>query len=295
MESAIQKILQNDSTYPPFLSEIQNPPRQIFFLGTFPICAPCVAIVGTRKATSEGKKIAYTIAEELSKRGFCIVSGLAFGIDEAAHEGALSGHGKTIAVLANGLDTVYPKQHEQLAKKILAAGGALISEYILGTPALPHQFLERNRIVSGISAATVVIEAPIRSGSIATARHAAEQGRDVFVFPGNHSHPNYRGSHALIRNGARLVASIEDILEDLGVVAPEKNTQDDLLLKKYKDDALTFTILQTLYSHTTPLTIDKLSELTTLEPRTLTERISLLTIEGVLKEDRNGGFIIASL
>jgi DNA processing protein len=251
--------------------------------------------VGTRKATSEGKRNARILGATLAQRGFCVVSGLALGIDEAAHEGALSVEGKTVAVLANGLDTIYPREHEHLAKKIITAGGAIISEYAAGTPALPHQFLERNRIVSGISIAVVVIEAPLRSGSISTARHAAEQGRDVFVYPGPVTHVNYRGSHMLIRNGARLVSSPEDILEDLNVSLPEKEMREQSGIERFKNDPVACTIFHALSENQIPMTIDKLSELTTLEPRTLAECISLLVIEGVIREDRNGGFTITSL
>lgn len=294
MELAIREIVLKDSEYPHLLTEIQNPPPRMFFLGTIPK-NPCIAIVGTRKATSEGKRSVRILAATLAQRGFCIVSGLALGIDEAAHEGALSVKGKTVAVLANGLDTIYPRQHEHLAKKIIAAGGAIVSEYPIGTPALPHQFLERNRIVSGISVAVIVVEAPLRSGSISTARHAAEQGRDVFVYPGPVVHPNYRGSHMLIRNGARLVSSPEDILEDLNISPSEKETQKQNTIEQFGDNPVACTIFHALSENQMPMTIDKLSELTTLEPRTLAECISLLVIEGVIREDRNGGFSITPL
>lgn len=296
MEPAIiHSASHGDSAYPRLLSEIQNPPETLFFLGTIPQENPCIAIVGTRKATSEGRSIARKLAEALATHGFCVVSGLALGIDEAAHEGALSAGGRSIAVLANGLDSIYPRQHEGLARKILAKDGAVLSEYEIGTPALPHQFLARNRIISGISIATVVIEAPLRSGAIATARFAAEQGRDVFVYPGPSSHPNYRGSHMLIRNGARLTTSPENILEDLNMEIQTEKHADVCSPEQYKNDPYAYAILRALSESQTPLTIDKLSELTTLEPRTLAECISLLSIEGMIKEDGSGRFIISSL
>ncbi len=176
--------------------------------------------MGTRKATSQGRFIAKEIAKKLSEMGMVIVSGLAMGIDTAAHEGALAGAGRTIAVLACGLDNIYPRQNENLAKKIIGTGGAVISEYPVGTEAFKNQFLERNRIVSGLCIATIVVEAPRESGALVTARLAAEQGREVFVFPGPTNHPNYHGSHKLIRDGARLVSSIDDILEDLNSEIP---------------------------------------------------------------------------
>lgn len=291
----IHGTAHGDSAYPPLLSEIQNPPETLFFLGAIPRENPCIAIVGTRKATSEGRSIARKLAATLAEHGFCVVSGLALGIDEAAHEGALSAGGKSIAVLANGLDTIYPRQHEGLAREILAKEGAILSEYSAGTPALPHQFLERNRIISGISIATIVIEAPLRSGAIATARFAAEQGRDVFVYPGPSAHPNYRGSHMLIRNGARLTTSPEDILEDLNMEMLTQKRTHRHSFEQFKDDPRAYAILRALSASQNPLTIDKLSELTTLEPRTLAECISLLIIEEVIKEDGSGRFTISSL
>lgn len=224
----IAHINQKDPAYPRLLKEIPNPPENLYLLGNLPEKdTQKIAIVGTRKATAEGKKLAKEIAKKLAERGIIIVSGLAMGIDTAAHEGAIAAclpdgsQGKTIAVLANGLNSVYPAQNENLAKKILESDGALISEYPPETPSFPNQFLERNRIISGLSVATIIIEAPERSGSLATANWAAQQGREVFVFPGPANHSNFRGSHKLIRDGARLVASLEDILEDLGLENPK--------------------------------------------------------------------------
>ncbi len=276
-----------DSKFPYLLKQIQNPPEKIFFLGEMPADPPegqtKIAIVGTRKATLTGKIFAKNLAKKLASRGFIIVSGLAMGIDTAAHEGCLEASGKTIAVLANGLDKIYPAQNESLAKNILKSGGALLSEYPEGTPSYPSQFLERNRIVSGLCAAVIVIEAPQRSGSLATARNAVEQGREVFVIPGPANHPNYKGSHSLIRDGARLVSSIEDILEDLGVETsnqnpPENNITDPGQLK----------VLQIILNAGEPLSIDKIIEISKLDPQTVNQSIALLTIAGAIKESGRG-------
>ena len=218
---SVQKINSENKNYPPLLKETQNYPKTLYYLGNFNLeKETAVAIVGTRKATSEGKLFAKQIAKELASRGIVIISGLALGIDAASHEGAIAGGGRTIAVLANGLDTIYPQQHYNLAKQILEKNGAIVSEYPSGTPALKHRFLERNRIVSGLCVATIVIEAPIHSGSLVTARLAIEAGRDVLVAPGPIRHQNYKGSHSLLRNGARIITSIEDVLEDLQSVLP---------------------------------------------------------------------------
>lgn len=293
MEPKIHTLSSDDEDYPRLLKEIAGFPERLHYIGSLPTHDElCISIVGTRKATREGQALAYETAEELAKRGFTIVSGLALGIDGAAHEGALHAKGKTIAVLANGLDSVYPKQHEHLAKLIVENDGSLISEYSDGTPSYPNQFLERNRIVSGLSIATVVIEAPERSGSLATARNAIEQGRDVFIFPGNVNQPNYRGSHRLIRDGARLVTGYKDILEDLGMreVPLEEQHTAKIANLTDKDELAIVTILSEARK---PLSIDRILELTILPPHIVNEKLTLLIFDGVV-EEKGGLFAIRS-
>jgi len=295
----IKTISQNDSQYPLLLNKIPNPPKKIHLLGNLPNQnSPHIAIVGTRKATTEGRLIAKKIAQKLAELGAVIVSGLATGIDTAAHEGALAGNGKTIAVLACGLDEIYPRQNENLAQKILEANGAIISEYPIGTPAYPDQFLARNRIVSGLSVATIVIEAPIDSGALVTARLAAEQGREVFIIPGPINHPNYRGSHKLIRDGARLTTSIEDILEDLGSEILNFNLPTDgQILNKFQtlkskiqnvEDKSQLLVLKVIQEAGKPLNIDKIIEITKLEPQIVSQTIAILTIQEIIKETEKG-------
>ncbi|MEK7114470.1 MAG: DNA-processing protein DprA [Patescibacteria group bacterium] len=292
-ELKIEAISRENPDFPYLLKEIPNPPSQIYVLGKLPNEEkPRIAIVGTRKATFEGRLIAKKIAQRLAEIKIVIVSGLAMGIDTAAHEGALAGNGETIAVLACGLDAIYPRQNENLARKIIESGGTIISEYPAGTPILPHQFLERNRIVSGLSVATIVIEAPIDSGALVTARLAAEQGREVFVFPGPINHPNYRGSHKLIRDGARLVASIEDILEDLNLEIPNFNLNpptggQNSELEKIKDENQSL-IFKTIQKSGRPLNIDKIIELTKLEPRVVNQSLAVLIIQGIINETEKG-------
>lgn len=285
----------NDSLYPVLLKEIPDAPEKFYLLGELPTEeSPKIAIVGTRKASAVGKQFAKNLAKQLAEMGAVIVSGLAMGIDTAAHEGAMLAKGKTIAVLANGLDSIYPAQNENLAKKILELGGAIISEYEPGMPAMQHQFLERNRIVSGLSIATIVIEAPDRSGSIVTARLAAEQGREVFIVPGPIGNPNYRGSHKLIRDGARLVASIEDILEDLGDKIPSFKLQsaDDnqILNSKIKNiiDKNQLLIVKALKKAGGVINIDEIIKIARLEPHIANSAIAFLTIEGIIKETERG-------
>ena len=280
-------IYFGDENYPELLREISNPPERIFVLGNERALKEQmnIAIVGTRKASAKGKEIARKFAKLLSGLNLTVVSGLAMGIDTAAHEGVFEAHGKTIAVLGNGLDTIYPAQNENLARKILESGGAIISEYPQGTPSYPNQFLERNRIISGLCAATIVIEAPDRSGSLATARFAAEQGREVFVVPGPINDVNYVGSHKLIRDGAKLVSSIEDVIEDLGIeiLKPDEN-------QKYLEisDPQKRQIVNIIMEAGQPLTVDKISELAKLQPQTVNQSVAFLVIEGIIKETEKG-------
>jgi DNA processing protein len=285
--NGVKLVYKNAENYPSLLGEIQNPPLGIYFLGNLPEeSRPRIAVVGTRKATLEGRMMAREIAKKLSEKGIVIVSGLAMGIDTAAHEGALLGNCPTVAVLARGLDEIYPRQNENLAKKIIEAGGAIISEYPPGTQAFPSRFLERNRIVSGLSMASIIIEAPEESGSLVTARLAAEQGREVMVFPGPAKHPNYQGSHKLIRDGARLVSSVEDILEDLGMEDNAADAQKEQIQKITDKNHLL--IIKTVKNAGNPLNIDKIIGLTKLEPRTVNQSLALLIFRGIIKETEKG-------
>lgn len=204
-----------EAGYPKLLSEITDSPPYIHVKGELDLSRPLIAIVGTRKATPSGQKTALEFSKALCERGFGVVSGLALGIDACAHQGVLGANGYTIAVLGNAIDDVYPLENKGLADQIIQSGGAIISEYGPGEATEKNNFIERNRIVSALSIAVLVIEAPIHSGALVTARTGGEQGKDVFVVPGSIGDPNFEGSHKLIRDGAVLVSSVEDILEDL--------------------------------------------------------------------------------
>jgi len=293
MEAVIRALRRQDAEYPKLLAAISDAPDTLFIRGTFPdSAAPRVAIVGTRKATTEGKRLARDLARELASRGVVIVSGLALGIDAAAHEGTLDAKGTTVAVLANGLDAVYPASNEHLAERIVAMGGALISEYPVGTPALPHQFLARNRIVSGLSLGIVIIEAPIHSGALATARHTADQGREIFVTPGPTGHPNFEGSHMLLRNGARLVTSADDILEDLGLeTACTTEAPESERMMPQEFTRTERVIVEYLGSTQTPRSLDAVVEATGLPPEVVSRDLTLLSLDGAV-EERAGMFMI---
>lgn len=204
-----------DARYPSSLLNLPDPPPVIFYHGCLELLErPMLAMVGGRNATPQGCRDAEAWAEALAQNGLTIVSGLAQGIDAAAHKGALKAEGSTIAVIATGVDRVYPSQHRELAHKIAEKGG-LLSEFPLGTPAKSPHFPRRNRLISGLSRGCLVVEAAVKSGSLITARLAAEQGRDVFAIPGSIHSPLSKGCHQLIKEGAKLVEQAEDILEEL--------------------------------------------------------------------------------
>ncbi len=215
----INRITPDKHKYLAGLSYIPDAPKQFFFKGTLPSeRVPTLAIVGTRKPTTYGKEVAHKLAFDLAKRGVVIVSGLALGIDSIAHRGALEAGGITLAVLANSVDQIYPRNHQDLAKQILDQGGAILSEYEPPTDARGFQFLARNRIVSGLSDAVIIVEAAARSGTLNTASHALEQGREVLVVPGNITSPLSAGCNALLKQGATPITSAEDVLE---IIAPQ--------------------------------------------------------------------------
>lgn len=209
----IIKITMENKKYPILLKQIYDPPKCLYVMGNIEILNnPSIAIVGCREATEYGKKAATYFSYNLAKQNVTIVSGLARGIDSYSHIGALKANGKTIAVIGSGLDIIYPKENEQLAKKIVEQGGAIISEYPLGTRPQKEHFPARNRIISGISQATLVIEAKEKSGSLITADFAMEQGKDVYSVPGNINSKNSVGTNNLIKDGAIPVSKFSDIL-----------------------------------------------------------------------------------
>ncbi|HZW85976.1 MAG TPA: DNA-processing protein DprA [Gallionella sp.] len=257
-----------DSDYPQALLNIPDPPLLLYVKGLLALLnQPALAIVGSRNATPQGLRNAEAFAQSLSEAGLCIISGMAHGIDAAAHRGALRGRSSSIAVIGTGLDKVYPAANRDLAH-MLASQGALISEFPLGTPPLAANFPRRNRIISGMSVGCLVAEASLQSGSLITARLALEQGRDVFAIPGSIHSPQSKGCHALLKQGAKLVETAQDILEELsGVPAPltqhidEENT-DLFLLDQIGFDPIDVNTLSARCS----LTIGELSAmLLTLE------------------------------
>ncbi len=220
--------------YPADLLNIEDPPLVLYMMGsqlklaqTAPdSIASNLAIVGSRNPTPQGESNARQFAKAFAEQGLCIVSGMALGVDGAAHDGALLGGGQTIAVVGTGLDRVYPKKHLALAHRI-AASGLIISEFPIGTPPLTANFPKRNRIISGLSVGTLVVEAALKSGSLITARLASEQGKEVFAIPGSIHSPQSRGCHYLIKQGAKLVETAQDVMEELKIPLPSSMSSSD--------------------------------------------------------------------
>ena len=286
----ITLLLPKDPGFPELLAEIPCPPLGLYVKGTLPSHPEnTLAIVGTRKATQSGKLLAETFARELAG-SLTIVSGLALGIDAAAHTGCLKGRGRTLAVLAGGVDIPQPRTNERLAEKILAEGGALLSEYPPGNAPIARRFLERNRLVSGLSRGTLLIESPEHSGSLATARFALEQNREVFVVPGPVNHPNFKGSLALLREGARLVRSASDILEDLGIEAVPATSA---LLSIPLNPAET-AIMEALRASAAPLSVEMLIAKTSLTPPLVNQTLSFLLVKKMVQETGDGYSIASS-
>lgn len=273
----IHVITYTDTHYPPLLKEIYDPPFLLYVKGEIEVLhTPCVAIVGTRRASFYGMKTATRLAQGLAEAGITVVSGLARGIDTAAHKGALQARGKTIAILGCGLDIVYPPENKKIYAEIMQQG-AIISEFPLGTPPVARNFPVRNRIISGLSLGVIVVEAALKSGSLITARLALEQGREVFAVPGQIDTFHSKGTHSLIKQGAKLVETIADVLEELrlpGVETPIEKREDKL-------DPVSEQILSLLQA---PRQLDEIATILNQDVAELSTTLTMLEIQGLIKQ-----------
>lgn len=275
-ENQVHCLTLLDKDYPPLLKEIAGAPPLLFVQGDpLLLSLPQLAMVGSRSASPQGVRTAEQFAGALAAHGFAITSGLALGIDAAAHRGALLS-GKTVAVLGTGVDVVYPRQHRQLYQQIVDQGGAIVSEFPPGTAPLPSHFPRRNRLISGLSLGVLVVEAALRSGSLITARYALEQGREVFAIPGSIHNPLSKGNHQLLKEGASLVESAADIVVQLGgmlgYLAEEMSPETPLRTEigNILWDALGFD----------PVDMDTLVERTGLSAKDVTHMLMLLELDG---------------
>lgn len=273
------------SDFPAWLHQIPDPPIALWHLGDLgALHRPAIAVIGSRDASPAGLAAARRFGRDLARAGFTVVSGLARGADGAAHEGALEGGGQTVAVLGCGLDGVYPPSHRHLAERITVSG-VLVSEYPPGTPPLPRHFPLRNRIISGLSQAVVVVEASERSGTLITARAALEQGRDVLAVPGGIASGRHRGCHALIKDGARLVETVDDILEEVGWAQRPRAKANE------SDKSSSVSQLQTFMSGGSPRSVDELVAAAGQSVAQVLAELARLELAGIVARVPGGSFV----
>jgi len=285
----ITHISDESDFYPPFLREIADAPKQLYIRGNVKLLSrdALLAVVGSRKASPAGRRALRYVVQPVVKAGVPLVSGLAFGIDSLAHQLCLDHNTPTIAVLGGGIDndTIYPRRHIRLAHQIIQHGGAVISEYEPGTPALPHHFLARNRIIAGLSPATLVVQAAERSGSLTTARLALESNRDVLAIPGDVTDPLAAGTNRLIQQGAEPTLSGSDLLDYFQLTATPEQPSHTLTAQQ-------LSIVKHL--STTPLHIDDLVYQTGLNSPALAAELTQLELAGVTEKVNGAKYILTS-
>ncbi len=298
LESSCHIVTMGHEAYPPLLRDLIDPPPVLYVRGNVEtLSMPQLAVVGSRKPSSGGMETAKSFCKSLARSGLTITSGLALGIDSAAHRGALAGGGSTIAVVGTGPDKCYPARHRELADAV-ADQGAVVTEYPVGTPVMSNNFPRRNRIISGMSVGTLVVEAAVRSGSLITARLAMEQSREVFAVPGSIHHPMARGCNGLIKQGAKLIETAGDIVEELGALLgtfevannealkPLVEFADTLAVQGLAQDPEYGTLLDALAYE--PLSIDVLVDRTGLTAEQLSSMLLLLELQGQVESAPGG-------
>ena len=282
-ESGAQMVFREDAEYPRLLRQIADPPHALFVRGELKAEERSVSIVGSRRDTRYGRTQAYAIARDLAANGITVVSGLARGIDTAAHEGALAGGGRTVAVMGNGIDTVYPEENKELAQRIVDHGGAVITEFPFGAEPLAYHFPIRNRIISGLSDALLLIEGHARSGTMITAGFAGEQGREVFALPGAVDAPGSAAPLALLRDGAGICTCARDILEDMGWLPKEERAVQQSFPQARIADLTNTQRRIALLMLDEPRSFEELTLETGLAPDQLSAELTMMELDGVVE------------
>jgi DNA processing protein len=278
--SGVSVLTWESADYPDLLREIPAAPPLIFVRGQFePIDRWAVAVVGTRRLTSYGRQMAHELVAGLVRSGITIVSGLARGIDGIAHRTALAEGGRTIAVMASGIDKVYPPEHRDLAREIVNGRGALVTDYPFGAEPESNHFPARNRLISGLSLGVVIVEAGEKSGALITARFALEQNREVFAVPGNVNSPPSLGTNRLIQQGAKLVMRVEDILEELNLKMVTDQAVAQVILPETAEEAA---LIAQLSSQ--PLHVDELGRLTGLPSSLISSTLTMMELKGMVQQ-----------
>lgn len=275
---SIEVSAKQDGNYPRELIGIEGAPILLYFKGKLVSAEVCVAIVGARKMTSYGKEVAEYFARELAAFGVTVVSGLARGIDTAAHKGALAVSGRTIAILGCGLDMLYPPENSSLAQNIIQQGGAIISEYPLGYPAYKLNFAARNRIISGISKAVIVIEGTQKSGTLLTASSAAEQGKAVFAIPGQITSPNSQAPLFLLKSGAKIATTPKDVLDELGMEIKVDRQRMERILPTSPEEEQLLNILEL-----EPKDLDTIVRISSLDTSQVSARLTIMELKGLVR------------
>lgn len=282
----INTLTFEDKDYPPNLADLDDAPLVLYVRGEIKLSdTNAVAIVGSRKMTSYGRDVTEKLSSQLAAYGVTIVSGLAFGVDVAAHKAAVEVSGRCIAVLASGVDVVTPRSNDWLGKRILKIGGALVSEYPPGTDPQRSFFPFRNRIISGLSKAVVVIEGMEKSGTIHTANHAAKQGREVFAVPGQITSPMSQAPHFLIKNGAKMVTDVSDILNELNM---QLKVDKDLVEKIMPSDKTEEMIIETLQNE--KMHLDEIARSLKLSVNEVSAKLTMMELKGMVRNMGNGEY-----
>jgi DNA processing protein len=280
-------VTLSDENYPELLKEITDPPSVLYVLGDVGLLNSIqIGVVGSRNPTQGGVENAYEFSKQLANYDINIISGMAMGIDASAHLGCLEGGAKTLAVCGTGLDRVYPAKHKNLAHQI-SKQGVLISEFSIGTPPIARNFPRRNRVISGMSLGTLVVEATLKSGSLITARLASEQGREVFAIPSSIHNIKAQGSHFLIKQGAKLVENITDIIEEIASIAIKSNKTKQIINKAEKDE---LDILK--YLSYDVKKVDELVQLSKLNIEIVNQQLMMLELENKIERVDGFGFIL---
>jgi len=277
----INIICPEDKDFPRLLKEIHTPPELLYYKGDISICDQnCLAIVGSRKITAYGKQVTTTITRELTINQLVIVSGLALGVDTFAHSACLEARGKTIAVLGTGINSnsIYPTTNRKLAEKIIEHGGLILSEFPLDAPPLRYHFPQRNRIVSGLSLGTLVIEAAQKSGALITARCALEQNRDVFAIPGNIFSDVSKGSNDLIKQGAQIITNSQEIIETLNLKQINIQKENKKILPENLNEEIIISHISHEATH-----IDEITRQTKLPAPTVSSTLIMMEMKGMIK------------
>lgn len=285
----VNLLFQDNEAYPSALANIQDPPYLLYYAGRLTCLElPAIAVVGTRTPSRYGAEVAAKLSEELAKAGVCVVSGLARGIDAAAHEAALQAQGHTIGVLGSGINIPYPPEHRSMLRKIAAGIGLVISEYPLDAPPVSYHFPHRNRIISGLSIGTVFVEGKIQSGGMHTVHSALEQGREVFAVPGRIGDIGSEGPNAILREGARIITCAKDLLEDLGLATTETSqseTQTMVKLNPVQQKILSQLRIQ-------DSTAQEIAESTDLQFEQIISELGTLEILGIVEREAGNRFYL---